>query len=208
MGGLGSGRLYQSDRRTTNDCLHLSISELQRNGQLTPGQQFGLHWAPRGEITARIQIKTEHDKLRLIYKLPDKNGERQVFVCPVMLDWSQCNLGGRRQWFLCPMKGCSRRVGNLYQDSTGFFICRHCNNLAYASQRESTYDQLPRKANKIRRRLGWQAGIANERGTKPVGMHWKTYHRLIAEHDALLEAPAIGLPNWSLSVLNRSRSVR
>ena len=41
------------------------------------------------------------------------------------------------------------------------------------------------KADKIRRRLGWPAGIANPTGGKPKGMHWKTFDRLRLQHDAL-----------------------
>ena len=45
-----------------------------------------------------------------------------------------------------------------------------------------------RRADTIRRRLGWEAGIANPEGSKPKGMHWRTYERLKAEHDALANA--------------------
>ena len=43
------------------------------------------------------------------------------------------------------------------------------------------------KANKLRKRLGWQAGILNGDGNKPKGMHWKTYQRLKSERDALVQ---------------------
>jgi hypothetical protein len=34
------------------------------------------------------------------------------------------------------------------------------------------------RADKLRKRLGWEAGILNGDGGKPKGMHWKTYQRL------------------------------
>ena len=34
--------------------------------------------------------------------------------------------------------------------------------------------------------LYWQAGIANPNGGKPKGMHWRTFNRLTAEHDAFV----------------------
>jgi hypothetical protein len=40
-----------------------------------------------------------------------------------------------------------------------------------------------RRADTIRQRLGWKAGIANPAGGKPKGMHWRTYERLKAKHD-------------------------
>ena len=58
------------------------------------------------------------------------------------------------------------------------FLCRQCYRLPYGSQRESDLDRLSRKANKIRRRLGSPAGIMNEIGPKPKGMHRRTYDRL------------------------------
>ena len=63
------------------------------------------------------------------------------------------------------------------------FACRHCHNLAYDSQRENEHDRLAQKANKIRERLGWEAGILNGHGWKPKGMHWKTFERLEAQHN-------------------------
>ena len=41
-----------------------------------------------------------------------------------------------------------------------------------------------RRAGNIRERLGWHAGIRNRSGGKPKGMHWRTYNRLTAGHDA------------------------
>lgn len=38
-----------------------------------------------------------------------------------------------------------------------------------------------RRADRIRRRLGWDAGIANPSGGKPKGMHWRTFARLNVE---------------------------
>lgn len=48
-------------------------------------------------------------------------------------------------------------------------------------------DKLFRKVEKIRHRLGWQAGIANGHGSRPKGMHRKTYDRLVSEHDKLAQ---------------------
>jgi hypothetical protein len=67
----------------------------------------------------------------------------------VYLDWSHCHLGGQRVWFRCPV--CNRRVALIYR--AGLFACRHCLNLAYASQPEKPHVRALRKVGKIRDKL-------------------------------------------------------
>ena len=43
------------------------------------------------------------------------------------------------------------------------------------------------RADKLRKRLGWEAGILNGDGGKPKGMHWKTYQQLKSRHDVLVQ---------------------
>jgi hypothetical protein len=50
--------------------------------------------------------------------------------------------------------------------------------------------------------LGWQAGIANPKGDKPKGMHWRTFERLKAEHDAFANASWAGMAE-RLGLMNR-----
>jgi hypothetical protein len=73
------------------------------------------------------------------------------------------------------------------------FGCRSCNRLSYASQREGDDDRAARRANRIRKRLGWEAGIFNAPGIKPKGMHWSTFLRLVAEHDHWVAIALMGL---------------
>jgi hypothetical protein len=82
-------------------------------------------------------------------------------------------------------------VAVLY--SGKLFACRHCLNLGYQSQRESTTDRIARKAGKIRKKLGWQPGILNANGGKPKGMHWQTFEKLQSEHDALVSIALRGI---------------
>lgn len=56
--------------------------------------------------------------------------------------------------------------------------------MAYQSQRQTLEDRATRRTDKLRVRLGWQAGILNHPGGNPKGMHWQTYWRLRARHDA------------------------
>lgn len=191
MGGMGSGRRYQGGKGTTSDMRVLDIRRLQRDGLLTPGQAFGWNWTRNGEKVASIQIQTEPDRVVLNYRSRSNGGEWQPMEYPVYIEWTGCNLGGRRAWFLCPAKGCGRRVAILFGGS--IFACRHCHKLAYASQRETAYDRQARCADKIRERLNWEPGILNSNGRKPKGMHWQTYERLKAKHDAFVRVSLEGM---------------
>ena len=57
----------------------------------------------------------------------------------------------------------------------------------YATQKENVGDRASTKADKLRKGMGWEAGILNDDGDKPKGMHWTTYQRLKSHHDALVQ---------------------
>ena len=199
MGGFGSGR-GQGGKDTTSDMRPLDIRKLQRDGLLTPGRAFSWKWSVRGREVASIQMRTEAGRVILDYRSRSKGGEWQPMEYPVYLEWTPCKLGGRRPWFLCPTKGCGRRVAILFGGS--IFACRHCHKLAYECQRETDDDRACRRADTIRRRLGWEPGILNGTGWKPKGMHWRTFERLKAEHDAFVIASLAGMAE-RLGMVNR-----
>jgi hypothetical protein len=191
MGGFGSGRRW--GKETTSDMRPLDIRKLQRDGLLTPGQSITLNWSRNGEQVATIQARTEAEHVTLIYRHKSGGNDWQPMDYPVRLEWTACTLGGRRAWFLCPAEGCGRRVALLYIGGAGIFACRHCYRLAYACQREAADDRAARRADSIRERLGWQVGILNPNGGRPKGMHWRTFNRLTAEHDAFVGVSLAGM---------------
>lgn len=69
----------------------------------------------------------------------------------IRVDWTRCNYGGRRPWFLCPF--CQRRSGKLYE-MLGGLGCRTCANLAYASQAMGKTRRRRVKAERLRRLMG------------------------------------------------------
>jgi hypothetical protein len=69
--------------------------------------------------------------------------------------------------------------------SRRYFLCRHCNRLAYASQYEQPWQLALRRANQLKQRLGIGVGIADPLPEKPTGMWVRTYGRLL---DELLQA--------------------
>ncbi|CAM3976021.1 hypothetical protein PAYE108092_15845 [Paracoccus yeei] len=131
-------------------------------------------------------------------------GERNEGHCLGRGEWARekytpCHIGGERHWFLCPARGCGQRVAVIY--GGGIFACRKCHQLAYPSQREDIADRAGRRADRIRSRLGWPAGVLNGSDFgKPKGMHWHTYERLCREHDVFsdrtLKAIADQLNLW------------
>lgn len=200
MGGFGSGR--HGGKSTTSDYRSLDVRKLQRERILAPGRTFSWQWTRNGEKVASIQIQTEVNCVILSYRSRSSGGDWQPMEYPVYLEWTECNLGGRRAWFLCPANGCGRRVAKLFLGGSGIFACRHCYRLAYASQRENVDSRATRRADKIRERLGWQPGILNDHGWKPKGMHWKTYWRLQAQHDEFVALSLDGMAK-RLGLVNR-----
>jgi hypothetical protein len=190
MGGSGSGRRWHwNAKRTTGQHHVLDVRELARKGAFSSmrgtgpwsRKSFTITWnGSDGEPCAWIGGYIEESSLVLKYTVTDRNGESEDMEYDVDIDWTRCNLGGERPWFLCPAAGCGRRVAILYMGR--IFACRHCCDLAYESQREPPDLRLHRQANKIRARLGWKPGIFNPTGWKPKGMHWRTYSRLTHRH--------------------------
>lgn len=60
-----------------------------------------------------------------------------------------------------------------------------------------------RRADRIREKLGWEPGILNGEGWKPKGMHWNTFERLTAQHDAFVQISLAGLAG-KLNLLGES----
>lgn len=186
MGGQGSGRYHHFGAKdTTREYRQLDVRLLQREGLLTPGQAYRWHWSRNGNKMAAIQVRVELNRIILSYRYRIVGEEWQDKEYPVLIEWTDCNYGGRRAWFRCPGAGCGRRVAILY--SRSIFACRHCHRLVYQSQREKFVDRLAEKAEKIRKRFGWRASILYPPGSKPKGMHWETFDRLHSEYHQICQ---------------------
>lgn len=192
MGGFGSGR--QSGGQCTDDKRPLDVRKINRAGLLTQGRWFNWQWTCNDEVTATIGLRVEAGRVVLNYRNQSRHnngGEWESMNYPVLLDWTECGFGGRRVWLRCPAVGCGRRVALLYGGCV--FACRQCYRLAYRCQREAGDDRATRRADTIRRRLGWEPGILNGNGWKPKCMHWRTFERLQGEHDAEVNAALAGM---------------
>jgi hypothetical protein len=190
MGGLGSGWRCNS-KATTSGYDRLDVRNWQRNGLLLPGRLF-VHRQWSVEVLASQSARP--DRINLIHR-PRGLG------CPISLEWTSCNYGGFRPWFVCP--ACRRRVAILY--GTFAFACRRCRNLAYDSQQDSGWNRSLRRARTTRMRLGGSASLAEPLPGKPKGMHWRTYRRLYS-HAAAHEQVCLGGAVTMLTSLEKSIS--
>lgn len=189
MGGYNSGN--HGGKSTTADMRALDVRKLQRDGLLTPERSITLTWSRGGKAEANIDVQVHTDRVTLDYRQRDRGGEWQGMKYPVCLTWTTCHYGGQRAWWLCPAVGCGRRVAVLYGGSV--FACRHCQRLTYRCQRETPDDRATRRADKLREQLGWVTGILNHAGGKPKGMHWQTFWRMRASHDAHVRQALAGM---------------
>lgn len=192
MGGIGSGRHWQFGADTTDSYHSIDIRWLKREGLLDSPFSRRITWSRNGETTGSINVRPESGRVFLHYRHREHGGEWQDEDYPVYLTTTSCHIGGARQWFLCPVHGCGRRVAILYGGT--IFACRHCHQLAYPSQREGTGDRAARRAERIREILGWPGGILEGDGWgKPKGMHWRSYQRLYSEYDELSRRALAGI---------------
>jgi hypothetical protein len=161
-------------RWQTRDCTdnyhRLDVRCLKRKDCLRPGWSGVWKWSRGGERIAWINIDVAEDHVTLRYRTRESGGEWQDKNYPVRLERTPCHLGGNRVWFRCP--ACGWRVAILY--GGGVFVCRHCRDLAYGSQREAPHYRALSKAQGIHERLGG-TGILDDPISKPKGMHWRTF---------------------------------
>ena len=199
MGGFGSGRHGVGPKKhTTGEYIAIDVRRWNRRGLLEPGREFQTSWASLGKPAASIHVRTESNRVILTYRHRRGSAEWNDECYPIYLDWTACNLGGHRPWFLCPTTGCNRRVAILYGGE--IFACRHCRQLVYPSQREPEFERAARRTDGIREKLGWELGVLNGEGSKPKGMHWSTYERLTAQHRDLEQTFLAGVAAYLRSL--------
>ena len=183
MGGLGSGRQKNRGRKTLECYRMLDIDQLREMGCLRPGWSGACQWTDGNEV-ASINVRAEVKRLHLSYTVRVGDGERQDMAEAIPIVHLRCRFGGTRAYFICPGPGdgadCGRRITKLHL-SQRYFLCRHCNQLAYASQYEQPWKRALRRANKLKQRLGIDVGIAEPFPAKPKGMWGRTYGCLLDE---------------------------
>jgi hypothetical protein len=161
----------------------LDVNQLSEKGCLRPGWSGACPWIG-GNWVASINLRAEADRLHLSYAVRVGGGNWEEVAETIPIVHLRCRFGGSRLYFICPGPrhgtNCKRRVAKLHL-SRRYFLCRHCNQLAYASQYEQTWQRALRRANKLKQRLGIDVGIAEPFPEKPKGMWVRTYACLLDE---------------------------
>jgi len=192
MGNRNSGNRWRyGTRSTTDDMRSIDVRRWAREGMLQPGYRGGWRWSRNGQEIASIGMRAEEDRVILTYRHRSGGGDWRNEEYPILVERTACHLGGSRAWFLCPARECGRRVAILYGGT--IYACRRCHRLAYDSTREDAGDRTTRCADRIRARLGWEAGILNGKGPKPKGMRWRTFERLVERHDRYVHRSWVGM---------------
>lgn len=142
-----------TQKQTLNDTRRLSITDIKE------------------------QLKASDDPKQVTIDGKLSNG--QTFEQVVSVTATPCTYGGKRYWFSCPK--CAARSAVLYYRNG--YSCRKCTGLGYKTQLQRPLDRAVKRAETIRKALGWPAGIANGHGAKPRGMWSSTFKTLVYEHD-------------------------
>ena len=192
---------YRFDKKTTTGEGHsIDLRYLHREGLLKPGHWFSLRWSRAGRETGSIRGVVDNssppESIILLYRhRSGPGGEWQGVQELVPLDWTACNFGGERPWFICPGAVCGRRVAVLYAPGR-YFLCRHCYELTYQSRRADKMYRSLHRAHAIRERLGGNANMMEPFPEKPKGMHWHTYERFWPEHHEAEMEQFAGMREW------------
>lgn len=181
MGGYGSG--FNGYRKiTTSECLNLYVNKIhiKRNSKFIGTISFD------DNNKSYIGIKKiEQNHITISYSVT-MNGNKKDYEYNIYLEYTPCNYGNERAWFICPQ--CGKRVGILYMRN-GVFCCRSCQNLNYYSQRCSgnNLNVIAHRIYKIQHKLNMTQDPLAYWGPKPKGLHYKTYDKLLIQMKNLYE---------------------
>lgn len=191
MGGLGSGKQFLYDRKETVErCEEIDVQYWNREGYLID-LPFPITLSTIRNRWGRLEIRAILSRNKVFIYHWFLNSRRKAGVTirsyTVPIDRTDCNFGGKRPWFICPGvfngRACKRRVVKLYRRD-GCFLCRHCHDLTYeARQSRNRYAVTLRRCQSIRRRLGGSTNLMEPFPKRPKGMHFKTYMKLLQEHN-------------------------
>jgi hypothetical protein len=188
-------------RRLTHALPAVDIRRLHKDGLLVPGRWTGWRWTRPFQF--EVKIEAPHGgagDLILCCQRVSQDVKWSPVQFRLQLAWTPCTYGGARPWLVCP--ACRGRAAILYFDAPSKLACRRCFRLRYRSQLEGAGSRAIRRADLIRKRLIWLPGIVNGSGKKPRGMHCRTFKRLNARHDALVNAALLQM-KWRLQTVDQ-----
>jgi hypothetical protein len=182
MGGFGSGGHNAVGCGTAEGSRSLDVMKLHRAGCLRPGYWGGWCWSYEDGASVNIGLRAGSGKIVLSYRRRRLSDDWEPVEQSIPILWEPCHFGGQRPWFRCDCvsngRYCGRKVGELY-GAGRHFACRHCYHLGYQSQLERGHWLRLHRANKLRRKLGGDPGMASPLPEKPKGMHRVTDERAL-----------------------------
>ena len=148
------GRYPYANTYTVEECRSIDTAWLKKYGYFDSRKRAGaVTWRIYGtENSIAFVVDTEEKYIEFIYKQEYSNGEIKSLNYKARLDTTTPQFGGKRYWFICPLRGCGRKVNALYlSPNASYFGCRHCHRLTYKSCRESgtKYSKLKRSIKRI-----------------------------------------------------------
>ncbi len=173
---------------TTDDTLALDIRELQRRVDLHGFSWFSVRWT-RGISTSSVGVSV-HDGAEVTVSYADGSGDRHTETLDI--SWTRPNYGGERPWWTCPW--CSRRCAIVYALGANPFVCRLCASLTYVTAQSDEFSRAMRKSWERRRRLGWE--LNQPFPSKPKGMHWRKWERLVARYSEAATVGHVAFEKW------------
>ena len=186
-GGMRWGAGRPGYRAKAEQLQRVEIGRWQREGRLRAESVFTWSWSCGSEPAGSIGVRVYGPhSLALVYTVAQHDGQRLDGSQRIALDATECNYGGSRPWFVCPV--CHSRAGVLYLRAARF-ACRACQRVAYTSQSCDWLDRVWRRQAKAESRLG-------ESCCRPKGMRRHTYERLIDQIGECRERREVGVAEF------------
>ncbi len=146
MGGYGSGGWNFKGSPCVEDCFRITINSLLRSGLLLSGYSGIV----RGRDSSVSVVASHQDGITLKWELKGTTESRSLFV-GVQSCTQPRHFGGYQKYFVCPR--CQRLTTSVYFFNSTF-LCRICQKLSYASQRERELERAKRKIGKLQIKVG------------------------------------------------------
>lgn len=189
MGGQGSGRYYRSSNVTTvEETKRIDIRYMRRHNLLKPNYTGSLQWT-RSDGSSSGDIRYSCYQSHIIFHYRFRylgTADWEAVDLVVWFDFTPCNIGGVRQWFICP--ACKKRCEILCL-ADKWPACRKCYRLPYQSQLEDRLGRLQLKQTKLENMLWgkdrkWWRKAKREQlfsQYEAVSMEWERGFALYAE---------------------------
>lgn len=171
MGGIGSGKFGKV--QPLDDYWSFSLTSLVKAGYMVEGKRPVTEVCyqnsnSRQTFFVKPDLRQADDPLLFI------QFEGESYLHEITLEKTSQPFGGHRWWMRCPRSGvrCHRI---FFVD--GYFMAGCTIVSPYLTQQVSTHRRRKIRANDILQRHG----IDRQTYKKPKGMHWLTYHQVMAQ---------------------------